>query len=333
VAPPWYEVPPRAYGGIEWVAHWLSEALARRGHAVTLIAAGRRRTRCSYVQTSRKAEGPLLGWSDKPERRHATEAERICAALDLDLVHDHSGFLSNAVTSRKIPIVVSAHWSKQDDPLRYQPRRGTFFVAVSQTQALLTPGVAWRAVIPHGIPVDEFPFRKRKGGYLLFLGRMTPEKGAHLAIEAALQTGNRLLIAAKCSAPDERRYFRDHIAPRLGPEIKWLGEVNTRKKKKLLSRADCLLFPVQHVEPFGLVMAEAQACGTPVVALRAGSVSDLVNDGITGVVCDHPVELPDAINRAVRLNPNDCRAWIAQRFSIELMTSRYEALYSALISR
>jgi glycosyltransferase involved in cell wall biosynthesis len=160
---------------------------------------------------------------------------------------------------------------------------------------------------------------------------MAPEKGCHLAIGAAKKAAIKLIIAAKCSEPNELAYFHNSIRPQLGQDVIWLGEVSTRVKKILLSRAQCLLFPIQHEEPFGLVMVEAQACGTPVVALRAGSVSEVVLDETTGYIVDTPHELPEAIHAAAALCPHDCRSWVAETFNVSRMIDSYEDLYFSVL--
>jgi glycosyltransferase involved in cell wall biosynthesis len=161
---------------------------------------------------------------------------------------------------------------------------------------------------------------------------MSPEKAAHIAIATAREAGRPLVLAGKCNEPAEKRYFDEEVRPRLGPDVTWLGEADTHLKKKLLSEASCLLFPIQWAEPFGIVMVEALACGTPVVALRQGSVPEVVDDGVTGYICDDPRHLSIALDRVDRINPYDCRQQAVRHFEASAMASAYEAVYLRLVT-
>jgi glycosyltransferase involved in cell wall biosynthesis len=162
-------------------------------------------------------------------------------------------------------------------------------------------------MIHHGLPVDDYPYRETKDPFALFLGRMSPVKGAHLAIEAARAAGLRLAMAGRCSLPDERAYFDRFVRPRRRRDVAWLGEVDTARKKDLLSRASCLLFPIRWAEPSGLVMVEALACGTPVVALEAGVVPEVIEDGRSGLIGKRPEDLADLLSLVGHIAPAACR--------------------------
>jgi glycosyltransferase involved in cell wall biosynthesis len=188
-------------------------------------------------------------------------------------------------------------------------------------------------VAHNAVAVDQFPYRADKDDYVLFLGRMNPEKGADPAIGAARAAGRRLILAAKCNEPGERAWFETVIRPQVGTGVEWVGEADGPTKKELLAKARCLIVPIRWEEPFGLVMVEAMACGTPVVALRRGAVPEVVADGVTGIVCDDPADLPQAIGRADELNPASCRQRAHQRFDVAVLAAGYERVYRRLLDR
>ena len=327
VAPPWFEIPPRRYGGIEAMCHGLVEGLAARGHEVTLIAAGRANTRARFIRTLPEPPSERLGES-LPEILHATVAGRALQELEVDVIHDNSFAGPLLAYGRGIPTVVTAHGPVEGELGEYYAALPSSIrlVAISEAQRRRAPHLGWCAIVHNGIPVHEYPFSAEKDDFALFLGRMSPEKAPHLAIDACRQAGVDLAVAAKCSEPAERHYFEAEVKPRLGPDVDYLGEVGGAAKKDLLARARCLVFPIQWEEPFGIVMVEAMACGTPVVALRGGSVPEVVADGISGFVCASPEDLPEAIKRSDIIDPADCRSR-ALRFDVSRMVSGYEQLF------
>jgi glycosyltransferase involved in cell wall biosynthesis len=330
VAPPWFEIPPGGYGGIEWVCHWLVEGLVDHGHDVTLVAAGRAATRGRFRATFERAPSARLG-KVLPELLHAAAAGRLLAGLDLDVIHDHSAAGPLLAASRTAATVVTAHGPVDGELGAYYRAIGSrcALVAISDAQRQAAPDLPWSALVYNGLPVREYPFRAAKEDFVLFLGRMSPVKGAHLAIDAARAAGLRLVMAAKCNEPAERAYFEREIRPRLGPDVEWLGEAGTACKKELLARARCLVFPILWQEPFGIVPVEALACGTPVVALRGGAVGEVVVDGQTGFVGERPEDLPGLLGKAGGIDPRACRER-ARRFDVSVMVSGCEALYLGL---
>jgi glycosyltransferase involved in cell wall biosynthesis len=206
-------------------------------------------------------------------------------------------------------------------------------VAISESQRAKGPHLPWAATVYNAIPVDEYPFETDKDDFVLFLGRISAEKGPDLAIKAARAAGRRIVVAAKCNEPAEHAYFEERVRPLLGPDAEWYGHATTEEKKKLLAKASALVFPIQWDEPFGIVMVEAMACGTPVVALRAGSVPEVVVDGLTGYICDRPEELPAAIQRVGALDPAACRQRVYGCFDVPDMVDGYEAVYRRAIAR
>lgn len=328
VAPPWFEVPPAGYGGIEALVAVLTDALVARGHDVTLIGAGRSRTRAHFVATFAQPPSARLGES-MPEAVHAATAGALLDALDLDIVHDHSHLGPLLARGRQVPTVVTAHGPVTGEPGDYLHALGdtVHMVAISDAQRALAPRLPWLATVHNAIPVSTFPYREDKDDYLVFLGRMCADKAPELAIALARATGRRLVMAAKINEPHEREYFDEVVRPLLGHDIDWVGEADGVLKRELLSRAAALVFPIQWEEPFGLVMVEAMACGTPVVALRRGSVPEVVADGVTGFVADSLQEMVTAIGRLDQLRAADCRALVEERFDVDVMAAGYEQAY------
>jgi glycosyltransferase involved in cell wall biosynthesis len=330
VAPPWFPIPPAGYGGIEWICHWLVQGLAARGHHVTLVAAGEQHPDVRLLSTFRRPPSGRLGQA-LPELLHAALADQLLAGLELDVVHDHSAAGPLTASGRPIPTVVTAHHPTEGEAGRYYRAIAdrVALVAISEAQRRLLPELAWAGVVHNGIPVAQYPYRADKDDFALFLGRMGPDKGAHRAIVAARAAGVPLMLAAKCSEPGELAYFDQQIRPHLGADVTWVGEADTATKQDLLARARCLLFPVRWQEPFGIVLVEALACGTPVVALAGGAVAEILTNGRTGLITDQPQQLPGLLARVGRLDPAACRerAW---RFDVAAMVAGYEAIYTRL---
>jgi glycosyltransferase involved in cell wall biosynthesis len=332
VAPPWFSVPPQAYGGIEDVIAHLVRGLVTRGHRVTLVGVGEDATPGEFLRTYARPQSERLG-EPLPEVVHAAAAARMVANLELDLVHDHT--LSGPLTAagRPEPTLVTVHGAVDGEFGAYYRQLGTnvSLIAISESQRASAPDLNWVATVYNGIDVESFPYRETKESSVLFVGRCAPEKGAHLAIDAARAAGRHIIVTAKASEPAEEEYLEREIRPRLGDDVTYVGETDAEEKCQLYARAACLLFPIQWEEPFGLVMVEAMACGTPVVALRRGSVPEIIDHGRTGIICDSPDELPAAIEAAERLRPADCRAHVAERFSASTMVDGYEAVYRAVV--
>jgi glycosyltransferase involved in cell wall biosynthesis len=331
VAPPWFEVPPQGYGGIEAMCAGLVDRLVARGHRVTLIGAGRDRTAAEFVATFPEPPSVRLG-EPVPEVVHAAAAARALEDLEVDLVHDHTLAGPLLAGGRPVPTVVTAHGPVDGELGDYYRQLGdrVSLVAISDAQRRSAPDLPWAATVHNAVEVDAYPFRDDKEGFVLFLGRFGPDKGAHLAIDAARAAGRTIVLAGKCSEPAERAWFLQEISPRLGPDVWLFGEAGAAAKRELLSRARCLVFPVCWDEPFGMVLVEALACGTPVVALDRGSVPEIVIDGVTGVVCDQPAGLPDGIEAAGRLDARKCRDDARERFDLDRMVAGYEAVYRRL---
>jgi glycosyltransferase involved in cell wall biosynthesis len=332
VVPPWFDVPPRAYGGIEAMAASLIEALIDRGHEVVLIGAGNNGTRARFLRTHDTALSSRIG-ETLPEMLHAARSNRHLDRLDVDIVHDHSLAGPLSARGRRIPTVVTAHGPSTGEIGTYYRNvcSDVHLVAISGSQQRIAAGeIRWAAMVYNAITTADFRFRGEKDDYVLFLGRFSPEKGAHLAIDAARSVGRPILLAGKLQEPKERAYFEAEVRPRLASDAQFVGEVDMIGKQELYAAAHCLLFPIRWEEPFGMVMIEAMACGTPVVALRRGSVPEIVTDGVTGFIRDHPSELAAAINQAGEIDPAACRRHVEKHFDVSIMAAGYESVYAAL---
>ncbi|UXA05988.1 glycosyltransferase family 4 protein [Mycobacterium sp. SMC-2] len=340
VAPPYFDVPPTGYGGVEAVVADLADMLVAREHHVTLLGAGEHRTAANFVPLWDRALPDRLG-EPYPEVMHALKVRstiaRIAAVDGVDIVHDHTfagPMNAPAYHALGVPTVVTVHGPIDDDlyPYYRELSGDVGLVAISDRQREIAPDLSWVGRVHNALRVDDWPFETEKHDYALFLGRFAPYKGAHLALQAAHEAGIPLVLAGKCNEPSEKEYFEDCVRPLLFESDHVFGEADAISKRKLLSRARCLLFPVVWEEPFGIVMIEAMACGTPVVALRGGAVPEVVVDGVTGVVCDRAEELPSAIDRARTLDPHACRRHVATNFGVDQFGSAYELIYRDMLN-
>jgi glycosyltransferase involved in cell wall biosynthesis len=336
VAPPFYELPPRGYGGIELVCYGLAEALVGRGHQVTLIGAGASRTRARFLATFPVPPSEFGPGAIGADLVHAVRAAELVTQLDPEIVHDHTRLGPLTARSRRIPTVVTAHApvSGPDSILDVLSalQHWVHLVAISPAQRRLAPHLAWAATVHNGVELADYPLGVERDDFLLFLGRLSVNKGVDHAIAAARALSRPLVIAGSWTVEEERRYFEQEIRPLLGPDIRWVGEVTRDRKLELLQRAACLVFPVRWHEPFGLVLIEAMACGTPVAAIAHGAVPDLVVDGVTGALCPDPERLPAAVQRAIRLDPHASRAHVAANFSADRMAAGYEGVYRSVLA-
>jgi glycosyltransferase involved in cell wall biosynthesis len=341
LVPPWYELPPPGYGGLEQVCAALVDALVARGHQVTLIGAGARSgTAARFVSTVAQPQHPRLG-DGLPEYLHVARANRLIEESGVDVVHDHTmaGLLS--VPSRPVPTVATVHGcptGEIGDYLSYVDR-SVSLVAISAAQRRLRPELPWAATIHHGLPAGTSQVRsvapepaEPDNRPVLWLARFSPDKGPDMAIEACRKAGLPLVLAGKCAEPEERRYLSEVIAPMLSPDVELVLNADRRRSHALLQAARCLIMPIRWEEPFGMVVIEAMAAGTPVVALSRGAIPELVQHGVTGLVCSGPGELPDALHQVTAIDPAACVAQLRSRFSADLMAQRYEQVYRAAIA-
>jgi glycosyltransferase involved in cell wall biosynthesis len=332
IAPSYFEVPPEGYGGIELMLGQLADGLVARGHEVTLLGAGRDRTDANFVRTFREPQADQLG-DPLPEVMHAARVGQALEGMELDIVHDHTLAGPLMAASRSAPTVVTAHGpvrSEWGDYLR-AIAHWVSLIAISDSQRQLAPDLPWLATVHNALDPDELPYQEQKDDYVLWLGRMSPEKAPQVAIDVSRAAGRRILVAGKCQEPAEEKFFAENVEPRLGPGAEWIGEVGGDEKRQLVAKAQCLVFPVQWDEPFGMVMVEAMGSGTPVVALRRGAVPEVVVDGLTGFVRDEPDELVDALRAIDRIRPADCRRHVVENFSPARMVDGYERAFADLL--
>ncbi len=328
VAPPFYEIPPTGYGGIEEVVALLADGLVAQGHDVTLIAAGPGKTRAQYIATFDEPQWPRLGRAE-PELLHAARVAGHLRDLQPDVVHDHTAMGPALARETQFPRVVTSHGPADGDWGDYLAAAGPELrlVAISKAQTRLAPDLPWRAVVHNALDPTAVPCHHDKEDYVVWLGRVCPDKAPHLAIDVAQKAGRRLVLAGKCSEPDERAYFDEMIAPRLGSAVEYLEELDREKKFELLGRAQAFLFPLQWEEPFGMVLVEAMACGTPVLSLARGAVPEVVVDGVTGFVRNEAEELVEALDRLDEIDPAACRRHVEDEFSPQRMVDGYERVY------
>jgi glycosyltransferase involved in cell wall biosynthesis len=330
VAPLFERVPPHHYGGTERIVSYLTEELVRRGHSVSLFASGDSITRARLVPGCERSL--RVGAPDRDYvALHLAMLLRVYEhARDFDVVHCHTDYLGLPLARMApVPTVLTLHGRldlPEVHPL-YQAFPGVHLVSISDAQRAPLEGVRWARTVHHGLPRELYPFQGRLGRYLLFIGRISHEKRPDAAIRVAIRAGVPLRIAAKIDHAD-RAYFEREVRPLLDhPLIEFLGEVDDERKRALLAEALALIFPIDWPEPFGIVVIEALASGTPVIARRRGSVPELVTDGETGVVCESEDEMVAAVSRVARLDRAACRAAFERRFTVDSMANAYLRLY------
>lgn len=339
VAPMFESVPPTHYGGTERVVWCLAEELVRRGHDVTLFASGDSQTSARLYPTTPRALRKQMTRDEMvaiaPEMHRAMLGDVYRQAGEFDIIHSHVEQLTLPfIHMVQTPTLLTMH--SPLDPvfwipvLRLYPPVPMVSISESQRDPLRGEDLDWVATVHNGIPLEHFSFSGKPGEYLAYLGRIAPEKGPDRAVEIARQTGMPLKVGAKVD-PLDHDYWENEIAPLFRANgVEYLGELDECEKAELLRGAYATLFPVGWPEPFGLVMPESLACGTPVVAMRRGSVPEIVRDGVSGYVCDSLEAMVAAIPKVAELSREACRRE-AQRFSMAAMASSYERAYGALI--
>ena len=337
LSPLWESVPPQLYGGTERIVSYLTEELVRQGHEVTLFASGDSKTAAHLraccdralrlhdnVMINRDAPNILMQeWALGAESGH------------YDVVHSHLDFLSFPMSRRAhAPVVTTLH-GRLDLP-ELQPIFKEYselpVVSISNAQRKPLPGANWAGTVYHGIPKDLYSLHDRPGSYLAFLGRISPEKCPDHAIEVAKRVGMPLRIAAKVDAADHA-YFKQKIERLLDhPLVEYVGEINDAEKNDFLGDAAALLCPYDWPEPFGLVLIEAMACGTPVLAYRQGSIPEVIDHGVTGYICDNIGEMAQAVAGLPLIDRKRCREVFEKRFTVERMAKDYLNLYESMMA-
>jgi glycosyltransferase involved in cell wall biosynthesis len=333
VAPLTEAVPPKLYGGTERVVSWLTEELIALGHEVTLFASGD-----SVTSAKLEAMWPralrLDGAVRDPNALHMMMLEQVYRrSSDFDILHCHLDYYPFSLFSRQAtPFVTTLH-GRLDLP-EHQPTFDTFnkvpVVSISNSQRRPLPQANWVRTVLHGLPKDLLVPRPIKPSYFAFLGRIAPEKGIERAIRIAQHCGVKLKVAAKVDRADQD-YYDEKIKPLLAAEqVEFIGEINDREKPEFLSGALALMFPINWPEPFGLVMIEAMACGTPVIAFNRGSVPEIIEDGLTGFVVEDINGAVGAVDRLGQLSREKIRQRFEERFTARRMAQDYLNVYRSL---
>jgi glycosyltransferase involved in cell wall biosynthesis len=335
IAPPWLTVPPARYGGTERVVSMLTEGLMARGHEVTLFASGGSSTGARLVSPLEVPPAAVDLGNVWDETTHVLAAYR--RAGEFDVIHDHTE-MGPAVGSLLggPPVVHTLHqtWTPQTVRLFEQLADSVHLVAISHAQAVAGPDVPLAGVVHHGLDLSEFRVPAEKEDRLIWVGRASPDKGPVEAVEIAERSGLPLTMLIKVGEPDEHRYWDEVLSRRLTPDVEVVQNADQATKVEALGRARGLLFPIDWDEPFGLVMIEALACGTPVVATRRGSVPEVVDHGTTGFLVDPDDRVAgsvEAVSHLDDLSPGECRSAVELRFSAPRMVAAYDRLFERLV--
>jgi glycosyltransferase involved in cell wall biosynthesis len=334
VAPGWLPVPPEGYGGIELVVALLADGLVEAGHDVTLFAAAGSQTKAHLI--SNRAEPPHRSQLGNPWRDAFNAFSAYQQVDDFDVVADHAGIMGpvcGAMLRGRPPVVHTLHgpWTDEARELYDLLQFYVHLVAISEAQAAENPSVRYAAIVHNGIDIGAYPYRPAKDDYLIYIGRANPDKGPVEAIHIARQSGRPLKMILKRGEPDEFSYFEHEIKPLLGHDVELFEHVPHATKVSLLGHARAMLFPIRWPEPFGLVMVEAMACGTPVVTTNCGAAPELVVDGVTGFRRDRSDELARALDVIEELDPATCRTRVEERFSAAAMVRGYEQVFEAVL--
>ena len=336
LAPPWISVPPVGYGGVESVVSVLTEALVRRGNEVTLFCAPGS-TSSAHVVTLLDDAHPHEIERSLYEVDHVAQAfaaiDRAHSTRPFDVVHDHCGFTALSMADRlATPLVHTLHGQFTRATFAFYARHESKarLVAISRAQRATAPApLAHVDVIRNPIDLRRWPVRERKGDYVLWVGRMTADKGPHRAIAAAREADVPLVLAGIIQ-PGQQAFFDREVAPHIDNErVRFLGEIGGAVKRSAFAEARALLMPISWPEPFGMVMVEALACGTPVIAFPAGAASELVIDGRTGFLVENEAAMAAAVARLPSIAARDCRAWVAEHCDVDVVAGAYESAYRA----
>jgi len=339
VAPVWFPVPPAGYGGIELVVSLLAYGFVDAGHDVTLFASGGSHTTAKLITPMEEPPDPrVLGdaWFDG---YHAVSAYSHIAAHsgDFDVVHDHAAIVGpacGALMRGRPPVVHTIHgpWTDQTRLFYGIVAHHVHLVAISDAQRADNADVPYAGTVHNGIDLAGYPYCENKDDFLVYIGRANPDKGPKEAITIARRAGLPLQMILKRNEPAERAYFEREIEPLLASDIELYENVSHDLKVEILGRACAMVFPTRWPEPFGLVMVEAMACGTPVVTTKWGAAPELVADGVTGFCRDGDDDLVESVLAVRTLSPANCRARVEKLFSAEAMVRGYEALYERVTS-
>ena len=342
VAPLWFPIPPEKYGGIEWIVYNLVEGLVKKGHDVTLFASGDSKApkRCKFVPvhpTSLKKDG--ISWQDHTYEL-LTLNQVFRRAKEFDIIHSHIDLwevyfpsLVKTVCLHTIHNPLYSSIKKDSRLFIFEKFKKNNYVAISKSQKKLSRiKLNFAGVIYNGIRIKEFDFNPFPKDHFIWSARINKHKGIENVIEIAEKTGIKLHLAGRLDE-GQRDYFKEKIKPRLNDKIKYIGEYSREEKSKFFGEARALIYPIEWEEPFGLNMAEAQACGTPVIAYNKGSVPEVVKNGKTGFVVNNIKEAIKAVKKIDQIDRRDCRKWVEGKFTSEKMVNGYEKLYYKLLDK
>ncbi len=334
VAPLWESVPPKLYGGTERIVSYITEELVRMGHDVTLFASGDSETAARLEAVCPQALRLNTGIFNRDAPMTMLQERSLGATGDFDVIHSHLDFLGFPLARRNpLPVVTTLH-GRLDLP-ELQPVFREYadmpLVSISDAQRQPLPWANWHATIYHGLPRNLYSFHPQPQQYLAFLGRISPEKRPDHAIEIAKRTGIPLRMAAKVD-PADLQYYLAEIEPLLDhPLIEFIGEISDEEKDNFLGNAVALVCPYDWPEPFGLLLIEALACGTPVLAYRRGAIPEIIDNGVTGFVSENLSEMAEAVGRLSEIDRRRCRDAFEERFTADRMARNYVALYKRII--
>jgi len=332
IAPLWIPVPPFTYGGTELVVHWLTEELVKRGHKVTLLASGDSRTSANLI--------PI--WPRSLWRAHLSAPHAVFSLLyeklaqiqgNFDIIHDHCEFYTAPFSSfLKKPLVSTIHHPMYEELIiLFKKFPKINYISISKNQKKSAPGINFVKNIYHGLPIGRYPFNPHPQDYLLWLSKISPEKGPVEAIEVAKKAGKKLIISGNI-LKECGDYFEYRLQPLIdGKQIRFVGAADFEKKIELFRNAKAFIYPVRRPEPFGLVVIEAMACGTPVIAYKTGAMPELIKDGKTGFLAENQDEMVAALKKIDQINRIDCRRHVIRKFDLQKMVNRYEALYYKIL--
>ena len=334
VAPLWIPVPPYTYGGTELVVSWLCDELVRRGHQVTLFASEDSKTQAQLIPI-----WPRSLWRAKLNAPHAVFSllyEKLISLQDnFDIIHDHCEFYTAPYSKfLKPPVVTTLHHPLTEETIiLYKKFPNINFVAISKNQRKSAPGINIVKTIYHGLPIEKYEFNDRPKDYLLWLSKIIPQKGVAEAIDIAKLAGENLIISGNIP-PEQGDYFVFRIKPLIdGKKIQFVGASDFPKKVELLKNAKAFIFPIKRPEPFGLVVIEAMACGTPVVAFKQGSLPELIENGKTGFLVNNVEEACQVLKKVNRISRKYCREYVKKNFNLKRMVNRYEKLYKKILKQ
>ena len=344
VMPPWFKIPPESYGGIEIIVSLLTDGLVERGHEVTLFSISESQSKARIFTVFNEE---MKSYLDRPPSSflnialtHTLASYFEIAKGNYDIIHDHTWKEGLACASfMNIPIVHTLHSPIDEENRRFyslfRNHPGIYFITISNFQQSCLPGLNYAATVYNSIEFSKYPFSEEKEDFFFYMGRFNAEKAPHLACEVASKLGKKLILAGKVHEEAERTYFDQYIKPYLNDNISYIGPLGhwSEEKMRLFSRAKAYLYPIQWDEPFGITMAEAIACGTPVVTFKKGAAPEVIAHGVTGFVVETMEEFIEALEHIDEISPQACRNRAESMFTSRAMVDNYERAYLKILGR